>query len=189
MKWIILIILIVVGSAHAGELGGAASDFGVGPDTYCVVAATPNRLILELRKYSNDQLLHDIVLMSRYMVPEYKIDDVVLDDPFEIIVRTRFGGTSIAETHLEVFGFVADKIVRFGGFVINRKSIFQGYCDSLSGEVSFPKKNYLLYRYKEEITEAKTVMNKVVITYIFNPETLKYEKAKEPEPDRPPDRR
>ena len=189
MKWIVLIILIVAGSGHAGESSGTASDFGVGPDTYCVVAATPNRLILELRKYSDDQLLHDVVLMSRYMVPEYKIDDVVLDDTFEIIVRTRGGGTGIAETHLEVFGFVADKIVRFGDFVIDRRSNFPGYRDRLSGEVSFPKKNYLLYRYTEEITEGKTVTKKAIVMYIFNPEILKYEKTKEPEQGGSPDRR
>jgi hypothetical protein len=190
MKWIALIILLVAGFAHAGESSGSASDFGVGPNTYCVVAATPYRLILELRRYSDDQLLHDVVLMSRYMVPEYNIDDVVLDDAFEIIVRTRGGGTGIAETHLEVFGIVADKIVQFGDFVIDRKFIHLGYQEKRSGTVSFPEKNRLIYQYSDStVRDGKTASKDVTETYTFDSKTMRYKSTKDPEQAAPADRR
>jgi hypothetical protein len=198
MKWIALTFLLIIAvSAHAEETDIAgydfasvsAADFGVGPKTYFVVAATPNRAILELRRFSDDAVVRDVVLWSPHMLPEYEVNDVVSDDTLEVIVRTAYGGTGISETHLGVFGVVADRIVRFGDFIIARRFVYRDREERRSGTVSFPDKNQLVYRYTDSIVEkGKTLSKDVVETFVFDSETMRYKSTREPEQMRAPDR-
>ena len=169
--------------AYADQSSGTASRFGIGPDRYCVIAATYEQLFIELRNYSGDRLLHDVVLISRYMEPEYEIDDVVLDEFEEVIVRTRGGGTGIKETHLAILGFVSDKIVRFGDFIIDRHLVDRDYEERRSGTVSFPEKNMLTYQYTDStVRNGRTVSKDVTETFTFDLNEMRYRSAKAPEP-------
>ncbi|MGV8075063.1 MAG: hypothetical protein AB2L11_10970 [Syntrophobacteraceae bacterium] len=183
MKWICLIFLIAAVPANAGQSNGTASKFGIGPNRYCVISATKDLIFLELRSYSGDGLLHDVVLMSRYMEPEYEIEDVALDEHEEVIVRTRGGGTDIKETHLEIFGFMLDRIVRFGDFIIDRQLIHGDCQEKRSGTVSLPEKNELVYQYTDSTShDGKTTSEDITETFKFDSKTMSYRSTKEPEP-------
>jgi hypothetical protein len=147
-------------------------------------------MIIELRSYSGDRLLDDVVLMSRYMPPEYEVDDLVLDETPEVIVRTRGGGTGVKETHLQVFGFVADRIVRFADFIVDREIIAEGNEERRSGSVSFPEKNKAIYQYTESlIRDGKRTTMKATQTFDFDSNRRTYERTKEPEQAAPADSR
>ena len=197
MKWIALAILIIAVPAHAEETSIAgddfssltAGDFSVGPKTYFVVAVTPNLALLELRGYSDDRVVDSIVLRSPHMLPEYEVNDVASDDTFEVIVRTAYGGTGISETHLEVFGIIGDRIVRFGDFMIARRFVYRDREEMLSGTVTFPKKNVVVYRHSDSVSEGgKAVSKEILELFTFDSKTMKYQSAKEPEQLRAPDR-
>ena len=176
MKWICLFLIIIALPVHADQSSGTASKFSVGPDSYCVVAATRDQIFIELRSYTADRLLEDVALLSRYMEPEYEIADVVLDQHEEVIVRTRGGGTGIHETHLEVFGFLSDRIVRLGDFIIDRSLVEENREELRSGTVSFREKNVLVYRYRDSVIEGgKTIAKDTVETYRFDPKSMRYE--------------
>lgn len=154
-------------------------------DTYALVAATDMKVFIELRSYDHDQVLDSVVLSSRYMPPEFVARDAGARGP-EFIVWTRDGGTGFAETHVEFYGIVGQHIHRFGDFVVARSS-HSGpeeppqYDDELSGDVSWPKEDELLYRYKQVRTQdGKTTTNSVTEFYSFDTNKGEYEKAKKP---------
>lgn len=183
-----MLVLLPYNMAYTAEPRSCAIDFTIGPDKYVVAAATTNLMILELRKYKGDQLVDDVVILSRYMVPEYEIKDVAFDETEEVIVRTRGGGTGISETHLAVFGVVGDKIVRFADFIIDRQYIHRDYQEKRSGTVSFPEKNKLIYQYMDStIREGKSVSKDVIEIFTFDPGSMKYRSTKETEQQRAPD--
>lgn len=189
MKWLWVILFLVAMPAHADQSTGTACRFGVGQDRYCVIAATYEQLFIELRNYSGDRLFHDVVLISRYMEPEYEIKDVVLDEYEEVIVRTRGGGTGIKETHLNIFGFISDRIVCFGDFIVDRQLILPDRQENRSGAVSFPEKNKLIYRYTDSVVQGSQSVGKdVTETFVFDSGALKYTRTKEPEQTVAPDR-
>jgi hypothetical protein len=128
------------------------------------------------------------------MVPEYDVKDVASDENLEVIVKTKGGGTGISEAHLTVFGVIGDKIVQFGNFVIERISAFgegeEAYRERLSGDVSFPEKNSLVYRYSQVVTEhdKTTVATEAIEKFAFDSKTMKYERIEEPQRVVPSDR-
>ena len=78
MKYLLLIILFsIIVPAYADTPGTNAADFYVDEETYGVIAAANWRLILELRSYSDNRLIDDVVLSSRYMIPKYEFKDLV----------------------------------------------------------------------------------------------------------------
>ena len=187
MKCLCLFLLLVSVPAYADQSSGTASKFGIGPNRYCLVAATYDLIFVELRSFSEDRLLHDVVLLSRYMEPEYDIRDVVLDEYEEVVVRTRGGGTGIKETHLKVFGFASDRIVLFGDFIIERELTGPAYQEMRLGTVSFPEKNRLFYKYADSIVrDGKSVTKEVIEVFTFDPKSMSYRMLKEPEQLRVP---
>ncbi|MGA2855163.1 MAG: hypothetical protein ABSE90_13685, partial [Verrucomicrobiota bacterium] len=122
---------------------------------------------------------------SRYMTPEFVAMDAGARGP-EFIVRTRDGGTGLAETHVALYGIIGQHIRRFGDFVVAR-SAHSGpeeppqYDEEFSGNVSFPKDDELVYRYKQVITqEGKTATNSVTEFYSFDTKKAEYEKTSKP---------
>jgi hypothetical protein len=154
-------------------------------DSYALVAATDMRVFLELRAYDQDRVLDSVVLSSRYMPPEFEVMDAGTRGP-EFVLRTRDGGTGFAETHVELYGITGHRIRRFADFVVAR-SAHSGpeepprYDEELSGDVSFPKQDELLYRYKQVVTQdGKTTTNSVTELYSFDIKKEGYEKTSKP---------
>jgi hypothetical protein len=182
LLFILPLICTLVGCATSRS--GRAVEYHFS-DTYALVAATDMRVFLELRSYDHDQVLDSVVLSSRYMPPEFEAMDAGARGP-EFIVRTRDGGTGFAETHVALYGIIGQHIRRFGDFVVAR-SAHSGpeepprYDEELSGDVSFPKTDELVYHYKQVLTQdGKTVTNAVTQFYSFDAEKAEYEKAKQP---------
>jgi len=104
----------------------------------------------------------------------------------QFIVRTRDGGTGLAETHVALYGVFGQHIRRLGNFVVARSEHSEPaeppqYDEELSGDVSFPKEDELVYRYKQVITqEGKTVTNFVKQFYSFDKTKAKYERTNQP---------
>jgi hypothetical protein len=183
MKYLFLLTLAVALGARAGDTSGKAVECRFG-DTYFLMATTDLRAFMELRSYEKDRILDSVVLDSRYMPPEFAIKDLVAGDSPEFIIRTKNGGTGLSETHLAVYGIVGRTIQRFGDFVIDRQVASwpdSEYREKLSGKVSFPKRNELLYRYTQVLTQnGKTRTNAVTQMFSFDPKKGGYERAKEP---------
>jgi len=183
---IYLIFIAFAFAANAGAPSGSAVESHF-DKTYALIAATDFRVFLELRDYNKDRIIHDVVLDSRYMHPEFEIMDVALDGSPEFIVRTRGGGTGFAETHFAIYCIVGQRICEIGNFVTDRQanwapdSLGSNDRETLSGKVSFPEKEKLLYQYTQIRTQnGKTVTNVVTQTFAFDPKTTKFDKVKEP---------
>jgi len=176
---LILPLLCMLAGCATTSRSGSAVEYHFS-DTYALVAATDMRVFIELRSYDHDQVLDSVVLSSRYMPPEFEAMDAGARGP-EFIVRTRGGGTGLAETHVALYGIIGQHIRRFGDFVVARLSQGPDYEEELSGDVSFPKEGELVYRYKQVVTQdGKTVTNSVTEFYSFDTKKAEYEKTKKP---------
>ncbi|MEI6781073.1 MAG: hypothetical protein WCQ21_09160 [Verrucomicrobiota bacterium] len=180
-----LAFLLLALSCAAGTqrpIGGAVEYHF--DNSYALVAVTELRAFLELRSYERDAVLDNVVLSSRYMPPEFEAKDLVLGEDPEFIVRTRGGGTGIAETHLAVYGIVGQHIRRFGDFVVDRQAQSwpdSDYQEKLSGKVSFPKKGELIHRYTQAVRKkGKTVTKSATERFTFDSKQMQYERAKQP---------
>jgi len=149
--------------------------------TYALIAATDLRAVLELRAYEGDQVIDSVVLSSRYKPPEFEAKFLVSDDKPQFIIRTRDGGTGIAETHCIIYGVDGDHIRKLGDFVVERSAHSwpdSDYSEKLSGKVSFPRMGMLTYRYKQTVTKKRqTTTKSVTEKFSFNPKRMRYEKA------------
>ena len=181
MKPRLLCILALGFVAASDHRSGDAVEYHF-DHSYALIAVTEMRAFIELRAYEHDAILDSKVLSSRYMPPDFEVKDVLLGDDPEFILRTRDGGTGIGETHVAVYGVVGRHIRRFGDFVVERHAQSwpeTEYREELSGKVSFPKKNELVYRYNQVLTRhGKGVTNSVTQLYSFNPKKLKYEQKR-----------
>jgi hypothetical protein len=184
MRLRLLFFLLALGCvASTQRSSGAAVEYHF-DNSYALVAVTDLRAFLELRSYEGDAVLDNVVLFSPYMPPDFQAKDVVLGEDLEFIVRTRDGGTGIAETHLAVYGIVGQRIRRFGDFVVDRQAESwpeSDYHEKLSGKVSFPKKGELIYRYTQTVRkQGKSVTKSVTERYTFNSKQMVYERVKKP---------
>jgi hypothetical protein len=182
---IFLLMFALVGCATSPDRQNGSAMECHFDDSYALIAATDMRVFLELRSYDHDKVLESIVLSSRYMPPEFEAMDAGTRGP-EFIVRTRDGGTGFAETHVALYGIIGQHIRRLGDFVVAR-SAHSGpeeppqYDEELSGDVSFPKEDELVYRYKQVLTQdGKTATNSVVEFYSFDTKKAEYEKTSKP---------
>jgi hypothetical protein len=184
MRLLLILPLLCMLGGCATSRSGSAVEYHFS-ETYALVAATDMTAFLELRSYDHDQVLDSVVLSSPYMPPEFEAMDAGARGP-EFIVRTRHGGTGIAETHVALYGVVGQHIRRFGDFVVAR-SAHSGpeeppqYEEELSGNVSFPQKDQVVYHYKQVLTQyGRTVTNSVTELYSFDTEKAEYEKTQKP---------
>jgi hypothetical protein len=183
MKLCFLCLFALACVAASHQRRPDAITYPLGP-LYALVAVTDDMAFLELRKCQGDSIIDSVTICSRYMPPDFDLEDVVLGSEDEFLIRTRGGGTGIAETHLEVYGVVGNRIRRFGDFVVDRQA--ESWPDSdhhekLSGKVSFPKKGELIYRYTETIRKGgKSVTKSVTERYAFNSKQMEYEPVRKP---------
>jgi hypothetical protein len=183
-KLLLILPLLYLLAGCATSRSGSAVEYHFS-DTYALVAATDMKVFLELRSYEHDQVLDSVVLSSRYMPPEFIARDAGARGP-EFILWTRDGGTGFAETHVALYGIIGHRICRFGDFVVAR-SEHSGpeeppqYEEELSGDVSFPKEDEVVYRYKQVIVQnGKRAATSATNLYTFNAKKSEYEKTKKP---------
>lgn len=184
MRLILILPLLFALTGCATSRSGSAVEYHFA-ETYALAAVTDMNIFLELRSYDHDQILDSVVLSSRYMPPEFQARHVGARGP-EFMVWTRDGGTGFAETHVALYGIIGQHIRRFGDFVVAR-SEHSGpeeppeYHEELSGDVSFPKDDQLVYCYKQVITQdGKTATNSVTEFYSFDRKKAEYEKTSKP---------
>lgn len=181
LNFFCLVALACLAASH--QRRPDAITYPLGP-LYALVAVTDDMAFLELRDYKDNSIIDSVTICSRYMPPEFDLKDVVLGSEDEFLIRTRGGGTGIAETHLAVYGIIDKRIRRFGDFVVDRQA--ESWPDSdhhekLSGKVSFPRKGELIYRYTETIRKGgKSTIKSVTERYAFNPKQMEYETVRKP---------
>jgi len=179
MKLCLILPLICTLAGCATSRSGSVVEYHFA-ESYALVAATDMRVYLELRSYDHDQVLDSVVLLSRYMPPGFETMDAGDHGP-EFIVRTRDRGTGLAETHVAVYGVVGQHIRRFGDFVVACLSEEPDYEEELSGNVSFPNEDELVYCYKQVVTQdGKTTTNSVTEFYSYDKKKAEYEKTSKP---------
>jgi hypothetical protein len=176
----IIVALAGALSACAGEGTGRAREWHYqGSNTYLVIAATDLRAFLDLRSYDDDKVAESVVLYSPYMPPEFEAKDVAGDADPEFLVRTRSGGTGLAETHLRIYSVAGSHIRELGDFVVDLQSVSwpePTRRETLSGKVDFGAKGRLTYAYTQVLTQdGVTVTNTATIGFAFDPKSGRFE--------------
>jgi hypothetical protein len=184
MKHLLALFLASAVEARGGDSVGSAVEYHFAK-SYLVIATTDLRAILELRSYDHDHIIDSVVLLSRYMPPDFEAKDLSFEgDTWQFILRTREGGTGFAETHFAIYAVLGERVRKLGDFVVDREAESwpePTYKERLSGKVSFPSKSELRYRYTQVITRnGKTTTTSVSKSFSLNPKTMKYEETKKP---------
>jgi len=179
MKLTLAIFALITLTANADERTGQAMEYHCQGSNYLVIATTDSHAFLDLRACDDDKVVQSVALLSRYMPPEFEVRDIVADDELEFLVRIRGGGTGIAETHLIIYRIIKNKITELGNFVVEHESDLAGSEETIKGDVTFPEKNQVVYRYTQVVKEdGKTNTNKAIKTFVFNSKSGKLEEKR-----------
>jgi hypothetical protein len=184
MKATLAFFLMLPLLAFADGYYGQAQEYHFqGSNSYAVVFTTQVRAYVELRTYDG-KVLESLDIYSPYMKPTFEVKDVVGDDRLEFLLITRSGGTGLASTSLHIITIANDHLIDVGRFIQDEHAASwpkTNWSHTVQGSVDFPKKDQVIYRSSEVVTQDGVSRTNVVVeVYQFDQTNLvlrKTEKA------------